>query len=243
MEKIIICMKWGERYSSDYVNRLYRSCRRNIIGPLRFICFTDNGADILEEIEIRPLPEITLPKNVQWTGWQKISVWQYPLLDLKGDVLFLDIDLLVTGSLDAFFDFAPNEYCVIENWTQLGQSIGNTSVFKFPAGRFKHVYDNLMKNTEKCLKQFRIEQQYISAVIPSQKFWPANWCVSFKHTCLPKFPLNWIKCPLLPPEARIVAFHGKPDPDEALVGKWPAPWYKKFYKYVRPTPWIQEHWQ
>ena len=39
------------------------------------------------------------------------------------------------------------------------------------------------------------------------------------------------------------AFTGKPDPHEAGVGQWPARWYKKLYKHVRPVPWIQEHWR
>ena len=29
---------------------------------------------------------------------------------------------------------------------------------------------------------------------------------------------------------------------EARDGRWPAPWYKKIYKAVKPTPWIGEHW-
>ena len=48
-----------------------------------------------------------------------MSLWQYPLYDLKGDVLFLDLDLVITGDLDRFFNFKPGFYCVIENWTQI----------------------------------------------------------------------------------------------------------------------------
>jgi len=73
-------------------------------------------------------------------------------------------------------------------------------------------------------------------------FWPAIWCASFKHSLIPKWPLNFFKTPRLPPDTRIVAFTGKPDQDEAVIGKWPAPWYKKTYKFVKPTPWIARHW-
>jgi len=243
MVKTVICMKWGTLYSAEYVNRLYKSVKRNISGALRFICFTDDTTGIIDDVECHAIPEITLPAKDFVTGWRKIAVWQAPLLDLQGDVLFLDIDIVVTGSLDALFEYEPNEFVVIENWTQMGMGIGNTSVFKFPIGRFKHVYDDLMANTEHYLKEFRIEQQYISAKIPSQKFWKPEWVISFKHSCLPKFPKNLLKAPELPNNARIVAFHGKPDPIDALHGKWPAPWYKKFYKQVRPTAWIGEHWQ
>jgi hypothetical protein len=40
-----------------------------------------------------------------------------------------------------------------------------------------------------------------------------------------------------------VIFHGKPDPDEAMVGEWPAPPIKKIYKSLRPVPWIAAHWR
>ena len=96
---------------------------------------------------------------------------------------------------------------------------------------------------EAVLKRWRIEQQYISDLIPQQNFWPREWCLSFKHSILPPFPVNWFKTPELPADARIVAFTGHPDPDEALEGKWPAPWYKRHYKHVRPTLWIGEHWR
>ena len=243
MVKTVICMKWGTLYGSEYVNRLYYAVRRNVTDDLRFICFTEDAKGIIPSVEIKPIPPITLPHPEFITGWRKIAVWQAPLEDVTGDVLFLDIDIVVTGSLDALFDYKPGEYCVIENWTQPGQKIGNTSVFRFPVGRFKHVYDDLMAETDRYLREFRIEQQYISAKIPEQVFWPADWVISFKHSCMPKFPMNYFKAPALPDTAKVVAFHGKPDPIDAAKGEWPAPWYKKFYKKVLPTAWINEHWR
>jgi hypothetical protein len=55
--------------------------------------------------------------------------------------------------------------------------------------------------------------------------------------------MNFIRTAALPREARVVAFTGNPDPDEARDGRWNAPFWKKIYKHVRPTPWIAEHWQ
>jgi hypothetical protein len=55
--------------------------------------------------------------------------------------------------------------------------------------------------------------------------------------------MNWFMTPKLPSETKIVAFTGRPDPDEARDGKWQAPLHKKIYKHVKPTPWITEHWR
>ena len=38
----IICMKWGNKFPVEYVNRLYAMVSRNMIGDFRFVCFTEN---------------------------------------------------------------------------------------------------------------------------------------------------------------------------------------------------------
>jgi len=99
------------------------------------------------------------------------------------------------------------------------------------------------RERERILSTYRIEQIYISREIEDMVFWPASWCASFKHSLLPTWPLNFFKTPKLPADTKIVAFTGKPDQDEALIGKWPvkSAW-KKIYKHVRPTHWIADHW-
>ncbi|MFQ5561932.1 MAG: hypothetical protein ACE5FO_00020 [Parvularculaceae bacterium] len=243
MSKTVACMKWGTRYGPEFANRLYRAVRRNVTGSLRFVCFTEDPAGLDPDIDAQPLPPINLPERVAWTPWRKLSLWQAPLAGLFGDVLALDLDLVVTGSLDDFFTYRPGAYCVIENWTQKGKGIGNTSAFRIPVGRYTHIFDRINLDPESVLGAFRIEQHYISHYIPEQTLWPPEWCLSFKHSVLPRFPMNWVRTPELPAGARIVAFTGHPDPDEALVGAWPAPIHKRFYKRVRPTPWIAEHWR
>jgi len=44
-------------------------------------------------------------------------------------------------------------------------------------------------------------------------------------------------------DARIVVFAERRRPHEAAEGKWPAPWYKKAYKSVRPATWLSEYWR
>lgn len=244
MTQTVICMKWGTRYGPEFANRLHSMVRRHLAGDLRFVCFTDDRTGLDPGIEAQPLPPIDLPERVAWTPWRKISLWQYPLGDLEGEVLFLDLDIVVTGPLDDLFAFQPGAYCVIRNWTQARQRIGNTSVFRFPVGRHTHIFERVAADPEAVLARYRIEQQYISAAIEAQAFWPAPWVVSFKHTCLPAWPLNFVVPPRLPGDARIVVFSGRPDPDEALAGQYPvkAEW-KRLYKHVRPTRWIAEHWR
>lgn len=239
----IVCMKWGTRYGPEFVNRMWRAIQRNTVRPTRLVCLTDDPSGIDSDIECASIPDIDLPPHLINLPWRKLALWKYPLHNLSGDILFLDLDLVITGSLDAMFDYEPGRYCVIENWTQRGQGIGNTSAFRFPAGKHAFIYDDFQLNPKAVLDQYRIEQVYISREIKDQIFWPRDWCVSFKHSLLPRWPMNFIKTPALPKTTKIVAFTGKPDQDEALRGDWPVkrPW-KKLYKHVRPTSWIADHW-
>jgi len=243
----VICMKWGSAYGVEYANILHSMVRRNTDRPLRFVCFTDDASGLDLQIEPRPLPPIDLPPSHHWKAWRKISLWQRRLDDLAGDVLFLDLDLVVTGSIDAFFDFRPEAtYCVIENWTQAEEGIGNTSVFRLRVGAHAEVYDTLMADPEGTVRKFRNSQTFVSRTISSMTYWPPEWCVSFKHSLVPAWPMNFVRTPALPDTARVVCFTGYPNPDHARDGVWPTKskaWWKPIFKHVRPTPWIAEHWR
>jgi len=244
VSQTVICIKWGSRYGADYVNRLLSMIRRQSARDTRLVCFTDNDTGIDPAVTVWPLPEINIPERVAWLPWRKISLWQAPLADLTGDVLFLDLDVVITGSIDVFFDYEPGHFCVAENWTQRGQKIGNTSCYRLPVGTHAYIFDDFNRDPEAVLARYRVEQHYISDVIRDMHFWPADWCLSFKHSLVPVWPMNFLYTPPLPETARVIAFTGKPDPDEAVDGVWPvkAPW-KRLYKHVRPTPWIAEYWR
>ena len=47
------------------------------------------------------------------------------------------------------------------------------------------------------MKQYHIEQTYLSDNINDQVFWPAEWCRSFKHNLLPNWPFRiWVPAKL-----------------------------------------------
>lgn len=247
--KLVFCMKWGTRYGADYVNRLWRMCRRHIGGDFQLVCFTDDVTGVMKAVDCRPLPDFPgVPQHLAVKPWRKLSLWQQSLgADLDGrDALFLDLDLVITGSLDVFWDHEPGKYAVWENPTKKGSGIGNTSVFRFTVGKYPQIYDRFVADPEGLYRnEFRIEQEFISAVLNGlgeQVFWPTGWCRSFKEDLLPGWPMRFWQVPALPADCRIVVFHGKPDPDEVMVGQWPAKGWKKIYKYVRPVAWVAENW-
>ena len=245
--KQVICMKWGTLYSPEYVNRLYAMVRANTTGNLRFVCLTDNSDGLRQEIETYACPTLNLSHPNANKGWRKLTLYRssQELFELSGVWLYLDLDVVVSGSLDEFFEFDLDaKYTVMQNWTQPGKGIGNTSVFRYTIGKLEYLHDNFMKNPEQVFSEYNNSQTYISKNVESIRFWPDEWCALFKVQCLPAWPFRFFKEPLLPENARVIAFPGDPNPHDAVLGHWPVKkGWKKLYKSIRPATWISRIWE
>ena len=240
----ILTLKWGDRYGPVFVNRLYEGVRANLSVPFRFFCFTDDDSDLLPEIETRPLPSIDLPESHARTTWLKLGLFADDRPDIEGDCLFLDLDILITGNMDCFFDFMPGKRCIIQNWIQRHlvfkqrPDIGNSSVVRWRANTMQSAIDKFYSERDWALANFKPPQTYLTHALGEKYWWPETWVRSFKRHSVPSFPLNLIGTPRIPPGTRILVFHGLPDPDQALGGYRPA----RLHRRTRPAPWIADYW-
>lgn len=242
----IVTLKWGTLYGPEYVNRLYHGVKRFLSRPHRFICYTDDTNGIVDGVECFEFPDFPVDPKYAWTAWRKFSLLRDDL-QIEGLTLFLDLDVLITGPMDVFFDYGrPDQFAIIHNWIEWHKTllrprpdIGNSSVFRFPANQFAFAYKRFLSETEWAINTFPTEQAYLTHCMQDRKiYWPEEWVRSFKRHCRPPFPLNYILAPHLPKDARIIAFHGRPNPDEALAG------FKgrKPHHYIKPATWIADYW-
>ena len=241
----VVCTKWGTLYGPHYVNRLHAMVRRHLARPHRFVCFTDDASGLDAGIEVFDLPPIRLDPRWSMLGWRKLSLFNPELADLAGTTLFLDLDIVVVDALDPFFDHEPGRFCIIHNWTHPGRRVGNSSVYRFEVGADAYVLDRFHGEPHAhWVERYRNSQTFLSDTVKDLVFWPDEWCVSFKKHCLPGGPLNWVKPATLPAGTRIVAFHGRPNPEDVLAGRWPekSPW-KRPFKRLRTPAWLQAHWR
>ncbi|MEM9122410.1 MAG: hypothetical protein AAGB03_03730 [Pseudomonadota bacterium] len=237
-------MKWGSAYGPDDVNVLYSMVRRHLAFVPRFVCFTDDASGLDPAIETQPIPEFDVPAFTAHKPWRKLTTLMPGFGGLSGKTLFLDLDVVVTGDLDPLFEYS-DKFAISENWSQPGTGVGNSSVYCYEIGQYAWVLDVYRRDYETLFAQYPNSQTFMSKTLGPEniEYWPPDWVVSFKYTCMDRGPMrvltNAVQVPHLPEGARVVAFHGNPKPSDALAGRYPGPWYKR----VRATPWIAQHYK
>lgn len=219
--KQLICINWGTKYGPDYINRLYGMVSRNITPPFTLTCFTDNSEGIRPEVHAVPLPELSfqLPKTKKGI-WPKCRLWSQTLGELTGPVLFLDLDLVITGNLDGFFSFGdPNDVILARNPSNPLEKLGQTSVYRFPVGKLLPLLERFSASPLEIAEKYRFEQRYVTRNAPGGvKFWPNPWVLHFRQQCRRTFPFNYFKVSKLPDTAKIAIFPGDLNPGDAIQG-------------------------
>ena len=245
-DRHILCMKWGTKYGPEYVNRLYAMVRRHLRGDFRFVCLTDDTQGIRSEVECFPIPDLNihLAPGQRDGAWKKLTTFEGNLHGLTGTALFLDVDVVVVGSLDAFFE-QPGDFLIIRDYPRFwrfGQRItGNSSVYRFELGAHADVLAHFRSHMDEVQANYRNEQAFLSKFLHAQgklAYWPDGWCPSFKYHGIPAWPSNYWREPFVPEGARIMIFHGECNPPDALAGR-----RNKRFHHIQPANWVAEHWR
>jgi len=231
----VVCMKWGQAYSAHDVNALFAMVERNLVRAHDFVCIADSPAGLGAGICYRPLPAMRFDRPEPASPWRKLSLFSPELDDLPAPALFLDLDVVVTGALDPFFDVA-GRLCIIENWTTPGRRIGNSSVFRFEPGAHHEIFEGFQRDPGGVIDTVDNSQTYMSRAAGELSWWPRAWVKSFKFHCLPPGPLRLVLPPRRPRDARIIAFHGRPKALDARAGHWPGRAFG-----FRPATWLDDY--
>ena len=268
-QKIIICIKWGNKFGPEYVNRLYAMARRNITGDFRIVCFTDNTQGLRAEVETRELPQLGCEHPERTIGkWPKVALWGKELGGLTGPVLFVDLDSVILSNMDGYFSYGSlDDVILARNWAKPFSGMGQTSIFRFPVGKNHHILEDFRKSPQAIADKYKFEQHYITSAVPGGiKFWPESWTRHFRLHCLPIFPIRYCVAAKFPKKAKVVTFPGGPNPGDIILGRWDEALHpfqtasehitnaftntaslksrwQYIKRYVRPCQWIEEHWR
>ena len=189
MVTILTVLKSGGEYEPKHVVRLANQ-------------FREQGFTItcLSDIDV-PVKRIPLQHN--WPGWwSKMEVFRP---DITGDIFYIDLDSTVVDD--------PAELFTVTNPTMLSgdyepKKLGSGVMF-WPEGSREYVWDEWRRRPDFCRNG---DQQFIERtgvrVDRWQKVRPGS-LVSYKCGVKPKG--------MVPANAKIVYFHGKPRPWDADV--------------------------
>lgn len=247
-DRIVMCMKWGTLYPSVYVNVLYRAVRAHLSGSHRFVCLTDDPEGLDPAIESYPIPPLPLrPQDWQHGAWPKLGVFVPELHGLKGRALFIDLDSVIVGSLDCFFE-EPGRLVVLDggdNWRPgsdgRAKPLVATGIFAFTLGSLGDIVTEFERDPRAHVARHVLEQAFVAEMVPDVAFWPSHWVLSFKRHLRQPLGLDRLRPPRRPPnDARVIAFHGEPRPIAlAKGGTW-----AKFPRAGRgPVDWVRDYWQ
>jgi hypothetical protein len=266
--KQIICIKWGNRYGPEYVNRIYAMTARFTTPPFALYCFTDDSVGIRPEITCLPLPELGCEHPLNTPGkWRKTALWGDTLYGITGTCLYIDLDSVITRSLDEFFELGnPEDVYMARNWVKPFSGMGQSSVFRFTVGAHSYILNNFRANPQELATKYQFEQHYTTSNLKNGiKFWPHPLVVHFRRHCLGIWPLRYLRPAKLHPKTIVVTFPSKPDPEDAILGRWDdsytsgSRWqhiksvlkskyplhikYRRLKRYVFPVAWVKEFWR
>ena len=133
--KNVLCVKWGNKFSAEYVNKLYSMVERHLSLPHRFVCLTEDPTGLNSEIETKPL----LRKELKHS-YTKFELFEKELHDITGQILFLDLDVVINNSIDDLFLFEPDaKFVCIKDWKV---DFINASCMRLNAGEHSYIIDN-----------------------------------------------------------------------------------------------------
>jgi len=218
----VVCIKQGSKYDSRYVNILYNMVTRNLRLDHEFICFTDDTHDLESGIRDKKLD-----KNINLPGWwNKILLFNKDL-DIRGTVLFLDLDIVIHSSIDILFTYQAGKFAIIRDFTRYARKKTtkfNSSVFRLETAQMSYVYDRFISDQSRIGKMFKGDQEWINHCVDGDYcFWPDEWIQSYKWEFKKQFSCAsgryLIDCSNSSSDdiisrSSILVFHGDPKPHE-----------------------------
>lgn len=152
-----------------------------------------------------------ITKSPYPTWWGKLT-----LFGPKERIVFLDLDNIIVGNVDFLFEYQGN-FCILHDFYRY-KGYGS-AVMSIAPNFGEQIKADFILNSKFIMANFPGDQNFIESKVDSADQWQdlyPNKIVSYKaHDCAQG----------LPPDARMVCYHGVPKPHEV------------------EHDWMREHWK
>ena len=113
----IVCVKYGTKYSSDRVDRLYRMVEKNCSLPFSFYCLTEDKSQ-----KWRYPLDLDLDLESYW--W-KIQLFNLPW---ENPTLYFDLDVVIQNNIDSIFNKIQDNKLLIIDYKEGGNDTLNNII-------------------------------------------------------------------------------------------------------------------
>ena len=233
----IVCLKWGNKYGPEYVNRLYGMLRRNTRKEFKFWCFTEDAAGIRPEVFTIPLK---FAESLD-SWWNKIWLFSNDLpIPLGEQIFYIDLDTLVVDNIDDLLTDQVPDIVVLKDFYQgIARTAGTigSGLMTWRHGDYENIWQEFIKDPAAAIQSVHPhgDQHWVEKNISAWYFWQDLFpgrVVSFKIDCADG----------LPAEADIICYHGRPSIPESMTQSINHSTALKRWT-TKPAPWVADHWR
>jgi hypothetical protein len=226
----VLCLKYGTKYSADYVNKLYNMTQRHLTIPHRFVCFTEDSTGLDANIETRSLPYDSSIKG--W--WWKTYLFKADHFSSGDFNLFFDLDIVIVNNIDKLVNYAGT-FLGFEDPGKIYSRTSklNSSVMRWRSGEYSNIWETYLADRRQA-HGLHGDQDWIWRLHHSNiTFYPDKWIQSYKwqvrsHSELQRVgavqKFKEVKNPQIDAETSVLIFHGTPNPehveDPVIVDNW-----------------------
>jgi hypothetical protein len=227
----VLCVRFGNKYGREYVERLRNMVSRHMTIPYEFVCLTD------DQHPIAGVRSIVQPNaNYARGWWHKVHMFD-PNIPLSGRILYFDLDVVIHANINKLAGYLTKEFVGIHdfnrkfhaNWKYL-----NSSVLAWNHRSQTHIWDQF-KNNPKEAQRMPGDQDWIWKLSQSTiKFWPREWIQSYKWEIRSREELtltngkrqftNVRDDVVIESGCSVAVFHGDPNPcavrDKFVLDNW-----------------------
>lgn len=227
----ILCVRFGNKYGIEYVERLRNMVSRHITVPYKFICLTDSNINLQGVTNI-------VQRSAGYTKgwWHKVHMFD-PSLPISGRILYFDLDVVIHNNIDKLTYFMNRDFVGIRDfnrkfhpsWKHL-----NSSVLAWNHGFLSDIFLKFKENPAIAQRLHGDQDWIFKCARDRLNFWPDEWVQSYKWEIRRKEELTLVNGKrrfrntnnnvVTSPECSVAVFHGDPNPSEVqdkfVVENW-----------------------
>ena len=209
------CVYYGNKYTPEYVQKLYNMVQRYLTVPHEFYCFTDH-VNLFDTVTGK-IHFKTFPRHDIEGWWNKLQLF-HPDTGLQGVNLYMDLDVVILKNIDCFVNHGDeNTFGILNDFGQ-PTTIYNSSIMKWNNKTASFIW-NKYNADEVSWRKMQGDQNVITESIKGNsllKPFPNEWTFSYKWFSRdnPRFSKqHWTFEQDM--NAKVAVFHGNPNPHES----------------------------